>query len=49
MTSDGKNLIPVQPVSHGLDSNDENFDPNETFRGTQSNLYDKQDCVLTVR
>ena len=34
------NTISVQPTSRGLDSDQENFDPNEPLVGAQKNSYD---------
>ena len=40
ITSDGENTIPVQRASHGVDLDQENIDPHESFIGAQPNLHD---------
>ena len=40
ITSDGKNTNSVQSASHGLDLDQENIDPNESFIGAEPNLHD---------
>ena len=42
VTSDGENSISVQSVSHGLDSDQENIDPNESVIGAELNRHDRR-------